>query len=133
MMDDPADEHVPPKGDRVAGKVAIVTGGGSVAEGIGNGRAAAVLLARHGAKVALMDRERAAAEATARMIEADGGVCLVTEGDVTEPADCEAAVARTLGPWERLDILAITSEPAASAARPRMWTWRNGTTGCVSI
>jgi NAD(P)-dependent dehydrogenase (short-subunit alcohol dehydrogenase family) len=105
MTDEPADEHVPTKGDRVAGKVAIVTGGGSVAEGVGNGRSAAILLARHGAKVALMDRERAAAEATARMIEADGGVCLVTEGDVTEPADCKAAVARTLDAWGRLDIL----------------------------
>jgi NAD(P)-dependent dehydrogenase (short-subunit alcohol dehydrogenase family) len=72
MTDEPGDGHLPTKGDRVADKVAIVTGAGSVAEGIGNGRAAAILLARHGAKVALMDRERAAAETTARTIEADG-------------------------------------------------------------
>ena len=40
---------------RMKGKVAIVTGAGSRAEGIGNGRAAAVLLAREGASVALLD------------------------------------------------------------------------------
>ena len=97
--------HTPTKGDRVAGKVAIVTGGGSVSEGIGNGRAAAILLARHGAKVALMDRVRSAAEATAAMIEQDGGTCLVVEGDVTSKADCEAAVKQTVDRWGRLDIL----------------------------
>jgi NAD(P)-dependent dehydrogenase (short-subunit alcohol dehydrogenase family) len=99
------DVHTPTKGDRVAAKVAIVTGGGSVAEGIGNGRAAALLLARHGAKVALMDRVRSAADATAAMIEQDGGSCLVVEGDVTDPAACEAAVRRTVASWGRLDIL----------------------------
>jgi NAD(P)-dependent dehydrogenase (short-subunit alcohol dehydrogenase family) len=62
--------HTPTRGDRVAGKVAIVTGGGSVAEGIGNGRAAAILLAGHGANVALMDRIRPAAEDTAAVISA---------------------------------------------------------------
>src|SRR4051812_34207274 len=95
----------PSKGDRVAGKVAIVAGGGSVAEGIGNGRAAAILLARHGAKVALLDRTRAAAEDTALMIERDGGTCLVVEGDVTDKDSCAAAVARTTEAWGRLDIL----------------------------
>lgn len=53
---------------RLAGKVAIVTGAGSRAEGIGNGRAASILLARHGARVALIDAVKAWAEATARMI-----------------------------------------------------------------
>lgn len=97
--------HMPTKGDRVAGKVAIVTGGGSVAEGIGNGRAAAILLARHGAKVALMDRVQSAAESTAEMIEKDGGACLVAEGDVTDPAACKAVVEKTVKAWGRLDIL----------------------------
>lgn len=40
---------------RMAGKVAIVSGGGSRADGIGNGRACAMLLARHGAKVCISD------------------------------------------------------------------------------
>jgi NAD(P)-dependent dehydrogenase (short-subunit alcohol dehydrogenase family) len=97
--------HTPTKGDRVAGKVAIVTGGGSVAEGVGNGRAAAILLAGHGAKVALMDRVRSAAEDTAAMIEKNGGTCLVVEGDVTSKDACEAAVRRTVEAWGHLDVL----------------------------
>jgi len=43
--------------DRLKGKVAIVTGAGSRAEGIGNGRATSVILARHGAQVMLVDTE----------------------------------------------------------------------------
>ncbi len=51
------------KGDRVAGKVALVTGAGSSAEGFGNGRASAIVMALNGAKVALLDfNEKAAAE-----------------------------------------------------------------------
>jgi len=105
MTDNPAEMHTPTKGDRVAGKVAIVTGGGSVADGIGNGRASAILLARHGAKVALMDRNLPAAQDTAAMIEKDGGTCLVIEGDVTDPAACESAVRKTEDTWGRLDVL----------------------------
>ena len=91
--------------DRLAGKVAIVTGAGSRAEGIGNGRAASVLLARAGAKVALVDAMREWAEATARMIAAEKGECLVLEADVTRAANCAAAVRATTERWGRLDIL----------------------------
>ena len=54
------------------GKVALIAGGGSKNEGIGNGRAAAVLLARAGAKVAVMDRKLEAAERTVTMIKEEG-------------------------------------------------------------
>lgn len=91
--------------DRLAGKVAIVTGAGSRAEGIGNGRATSVLLARAGAKVALVDNRREWAEATARMIAAEKGECVVLAADVTRPADCAAAVRSTVERWGRLDIL----------------------------
>jgi NAD(P)-dependent dehydrogenase (short-subunit alcohol dehydrogenase family) len=90
---------------RLGGKVAIVTGAGSRAEGIGNGRAAAILLARHGAKVALLDAVRDWAEVTARMIEAEGGEGLVIEADVAEPQSCAAAVGKTVACWGGLDIL----------------------------
>jgi NAD(P)-dependent dehydrogenase (short-subunit alcohol dehydrogenase family) len=93
------------KGDRVAGKVAIVTGAGSVAEGWGNGRAAAFALARHGAKVALLDITQASAENTARIIREDGGECMVIQADVTDPESCRAAVQNTIDRWGRLDIL----------------------------
>ncbi|HEX5504618.1 MAG TPA: SDR family oxidoreductase [Thermomicrobiales bacterium] len=91
--------------DRLDGKVALVTGAGSRADGIGNGRAAAILLARAGARVALLDATPAWAEATAHLIRAEGGDCLVTPADVTDPAQCAAAVAATVAAWGRLDAL----------------------------
>jgi NAD(P)-dependent dehydrogenase (short-subunit alcohol dehydrogenase family) len=91
--------------DRLKDKVAIVTGAGSRAEGIGNGRATAVVLARHGAHVTLVDTVARWAEATRKLIEAEGGVRQIVEGDVSDPASCSAIVARTMEAWGRLDIL----------------------------
>lgn len=73
---------------RLEGKVAIVTGAGSVAEGIGNGRAAAILFAREGARVLLVDRKRESAEDTLRAIVEEGGEAEVCEADATIAADC---------------------------------------------
>jgi NAD(P)-dependent dehydrogenase (short-subunit alcohol dehydrogenase family) len=87
------------------GKVAIVTGAGSRADGIGNGRAAAILLAREGARVALLDNVKEWAEATHAMITKEGHTSLVVEADVTVPAACATAVKKTVGAWGRLDIL----------------------------
>src|SRR5438270_16346 len=93
------------KEDRLKGKVAIVTGAGSRAEGIGNGRATAVIFARHGASVTLVDTVAQWAEETRRLIEAECGVCQIVEGDVSDPASCRDIVARTVEAWGRLDIL----------------------------
>lgn len=90
---------------RLEHKVAIVTGSGSRGEGIGNGRAAAIVFAREGARVLLVDRVRAAAEETRSMIAAEGGECVVFEADVTQPADCRAMVADAVARWSKLDIL----------------------------
>ncbi len=90
---------------RLEGKVAIVTGAGSRAEGIGNGRAAAVLFAREGAKVLLVDVNRAAAEATLAVIAAEGGDAAVFEADVTKSDDARAMVEEAVRRWGRLDIL----------------------------
>jgi NAD(P)-dependent dehydrogenase (short-subunit alcohol dehydrogenase family) len=87
------------------GKVAIVTGAGSRGEGIGNGRAAAVLFAREGAKVLLADTDDAAAAATHKLIEAEGGEAATFHADVTSRADCEAMVAAAVSRWGKLDIL----------------------------
>jgi len=57
----------------LTGKVAIVTGGGAAGDGIGNGRAAAILLSRVGAHVVVVDLDRALAERTVTMIEDGGG------------------------------------------------------------
>lgn len=90
---------------RLAGKVAIVTGAGSRADGIGNGRATCVTLARQGAKVTLVDQVADWVERTKQMIEAEGGTCRIVMGDVTKPADCARIVAETVKAWGRLDIL----------------------------
>jgi NAD(P)-dependent dehydrogenase (short-subunit alcohol dehydrogenase family) len=86
-------------------KVAIVTGAGSQSEGIGNGRAAAILLAREGARVALLDARPEPAQATKDMIDKEGGTSMVVAADVTDPASCEAAVAACVSAWGRVDVL----------------------------
>ena len=89
----------------LAGKVAIVTGGGAAGDGIGNGRAAAVLLARGGAAVVVVDRDKALAQRTVAMIEEGGGSALAVEADVTRGADCAAIVQAAIDRFGRLDLL----------------------------
>jgi NAD(P)-dependent dehydrogenase (short-subunit alcohol dehydrogenase family) len=92
-------------GPRLAGKVAIVTGAGSRAEGIGNGRAAAILFAREGARVLLVDQNKEAAEATRALIAGEGGEAETLVADVTREGDCRAMVDEAVRRWGRLDIL----------------------------
>ena len=79
---------------RFAGKRVLVAGGGSIGPGIGNGKAAAILYAREGAEVLVVDRSGAAAEETVGMIAAEGGRAAAFEGDMTRAADAAGAVAR---------------------------------------
>jgi NAD(P)-dependent dehydrogenase (short-subunit alcohol dehydrogenase family) len=95
----------PTPSGRLAGKVAIVTGAGSQNEGVGNGRAMAILFAREGARVLLVDRRLDAAELTAATIASQGGEGVAHEADVTDPVACDAMVAGALARWGRLDIL----------------------------
>ncbi|MDF2707630.1 MAG: oxidoreductase [Nonomuraea muscovyensis] len=91
--------------DELDGKVAIVTGGGSLAAGIGNGRAAAVRLAESGARVVIVDvADRNMAE-TQELIAERGGECLCVRGDVSLPDDCAAIVRRAVETWGRVDVL----------------------------
>jgi len=90
---------------RLAGKVALVTGAGSVGPGWGNGRAAAVLFAREGARVVVVDRDRAAAAETARLIGEEQGEALVLEADVTELASVTAMAEAALRRLGRIDVL----------------------------
>lgn len=87
------------------GKVAIVTGAGSRAEGIGNGRASAILLAEAGAKLVLLDENEAWAVRTRDMIEAEGGEAIVVRADVTKPEDCAGAIKAGVDRFGRLDVL----------------------------
>ena len=91
--------------NRLQDKVAIITGAGSRAEGIGNGRAAAILFAREGAKLLLVDRDEQAAQATLDLIRAEGNDAVIHTADVTSSEDCRAMVRAALDRWGRLDIL----------------------------
>ena len=86
-------------------KVAIVTGGGAAGDGIGNGRAAAILLARAGTRVIVVDRDVAQAKRTVEMIEAGGGQGLAFQADMTRASDCAAVVEAAMDRYGRLDYL----------------------------
>jgi len=82
------------------GKCALVTG---ATQGIG--RATALVLAREGAKVALVARGQERLDQTAKEIAAAGGEALPIQADVTRPADLEKAVGTVQGRWGGIDIL----------------------------
>ena len=87
------------------GKVAIVAGGGANEDGIGNGRAAAILLARTGARIVVVDKTLPLAQRTVEMIEAEGGKAVAIATDVTDERQCQAMVEETLNRMGRLDFL----------------------------
>jgi NAD(P)-dependent dehydrogenase (short-subunit alcohol dehydrogenase family) len=91
--------------DRLKGKVALVTGAGSRAAGVGNGKAVATLFAREGAKVVCADQVLERAAETVASIEAEGGEALAVAADVTKRAECERMVAAAVERYGRLDIL----------------------------
>jgi NAD(P)-dependent dehydrogenase (short-subunit alcohol dehydrogenase family) len=92
-------------GDRLKGKVAIVTGAGSIGPGVGNGKASAIVYAREGARVMLVDLNLKAAEETKRLIDKEGGDCIVFKADVTKASDCQAMVDQCIQTFGRIDIL----------------------------
>jgi NAD(P)-dependent dehydrogenase (short-subunit alcohol dehydrogenase family) len=86
---------------KLAGKVALITGGDS-----GIGRAVAILYAREGANIAIAYlSEHKDAEKTKAFVEKEGRKCIVLAGDVANPKFCEAAVAQTLKEFGQLDVL----------------------------
>jgi NAD(P)-dependent dehydrogenase (short-subunit alcohol dehydrogenase family) len=95
----------PEDDDGLAGKVALISGGGAAGDGIGNGRAAAILLARAGTKVIVADREAKLAECTVEMITQEGGTAAAFSADVTDEADCKRLVDATVARFGRLDFL----------------------------
>jgi NAD(P)-dependent dehydrogenase (short-subunit alcohol dehydrogenase family) len=91
--------------DRLRGKVAIVTGAGSRGPGLGNGKAAAILFAREGARVLCVDRVLERAEETAAAIRDAGGEASAWAADVTRADACQAMVAAAVERWGGLDVL----------------------------
>jgi NAD(P)-dependent dehydrogenase (short-subunit alcohol dehydrogenase family) len=91
---------------RLKDKVGIIVGAGQTpGETIGNGRACAVLFAREGAKVLLVDRELKRAEETAALVASEGGTARCCQGDWTRAADCKTYVRACLDAWGRIDFL----------------------------
>jgi NAD(P)-dependent dehydrogenase (short-subunit alcohol dehydrogenase family) len=91
---------------RLQGKVGIVVGAGQTpGDTIGNGRAAAVLFSREGAKVLLVDRDLARAEETAAVIAKEGGEAQCVAADWTSAADCKAYAKACVAAWGRIDFL----------------------------
>lgn len=92
--------------ERLRDKVAIVVGGGQTpGETIGNGKATAILFAREGATVVVVDRDEAAAEDTRAAIAAEGGRASVVVADVTRAADCARLVDAAIAAHGRVDVL----------------------------
>lgn len=91
--------------DRLAGKVALVTGAGSQGTVTGNGKATAVLFAREGAKVVCVDQVIERAAETVAMIEGEGGTAIAVAADVTKPGDCEQMVGVAVERYGQLNIL----------------------------
>ncbi len=120
-----ADDALRESDSGLDGKVAIVTGGGAAGDGIGNGRAAAMLLARAGTRVLVVDRQRDLAQGTADMIAAEGGTAAAFAADVTDDAQCEAMVAEAVARFGRLDFLdnnvGIGSRGSVVDEKPEVW------------
>jgi len=93
-------------GDRVKGKVAIVTGAGSaVPSYMGNGKAAAIVYAREGARVMLVDYNLEAVKETESLIKEEGGDCFTFKADVSQSGDCKNIIEKCIQTCGRVDIL----------------------------
>ena len=90
---------------RLAGRVALVFGAGSSGPGWGNGKAAAVMYAREGARVIAVDLNRAAAEETATIIAGEGNQSVALAGDITKSADVADIVGEVVTRFGAIDIL----------------------------
>ncbi|KIW63104.1 hypothetical protein PV04_09980 [Phialophora macrospora] len=100
------DYELPKPPRSLAGKVAIITGAGAHGDGIGNARAAAILLADDGCTVVCVDRALPLAQRTVEMIHAEGqSKAIALQADVTVEADCKRIVDETVARFGRLDIL----------------------------
>jgi NAD(P)-dependent dehydrogenase (short-subunit alcohol dehydrogenase family) len=110
----------------LAGKVAVVTGAGSIGTGFGNGKATSVLLAQRGASILAVDLLEDKAAETRDIIKGNGGACTSLAADVTHP-DGAALIAReVVARYGKVDILVNNvggSEPGDAHSMP-LDRWR---------
>ena len=93
---------------RLSDKRAVVVGAGQTpGDTIGNGRATAIRFAQEGATVACVDINRASAEETLALIEAEGGQGIVVEADVSRESACQEAIAECEQGLGHIDILHV--------------------------
>jgi NAD(P)-dependent dehydrogenase (short-subunit alcohol dehydrogenase family) len=85
---------------QLTGKVALVTGAGS-----GIGKAAAQLMAKEGAKVALLGRSEDELNKTLAEIENNGGTAIPVLADISQPEQMQQATEKIVNEWGRLDIV----------------------------
>jgi NAD(P)-dependent dehydrogenase (short-subunit alcohol dehydrogenase family) len=97
---------------RVAGKVALVTGGAS-----GIGRATALTFAREGAKLIIADMNEEGGQQTVHMIAENGGEATFVQGDVSQAIAVEAMIATAVETYGRLDC---AHNNAGIGSRPRV-------------
>jgi NAD(P)-dependent dehydrogenase (short-subunit alcohol dehydrogenase family) len=89
---------------RLDGKVCLVTGGGS-----GIGRATSELFMSEGARVAVMDRNGEAAEATRRSADGFGAEAIAIRADIGITADVDRMIDEIIAAWGRIDVLVNNS------------------------
>ena len=99
--------------ERLKGKRAIVTGAGS-----GIGRAIAIRLSGEGARVALADLDRDAAEGVAAEIDETGGETLVVKTDVTRAGDVETLIRDVVQGWGGLDVMVNNAGVGVAGTTP---------------
>ncbi|PCI76901.1 MAG: hypothetical protein COB20_09465 [SAR86 cluster bacterium] len=90
---------------RLVGKVAIIAGAASSMPGTGIGEATAVLFAREGAQLLIVNRSEAPAQQLCEQITNDGGTCAVFTGDVTKEDDVQRMIDTVMQLYGRLDVL----------------------------
>ena len=114
-------------GERLAGKIAIVTGAGSRGPGVGNGKAAAILMAREGARVLCVDAQKSHADDTVASIHAEKG-----HNDVGIESR-QTLMDTTEQEWDRVMVVDLKSMLLATqAAVPALERRGGGAITCVS-
>lgn len=142
----PSSDSIAQRSVRLRGKVAIVTGAGSRGSDVGIGGAAAILLARAGAKVVLVDQFLDRAETTREIIErereqdlhqqaltpnssaGDEFVAVALAADISKPEDCKRAVDIARDTFGRVDVLVNNvgiDGPTGTAVHVDVHEWDN--------
>lgn len=121
----PNARETPDGAPRFTGKRVIVTGAGSLGQGLGNGKAAAILYAREGARLVLVDRDAGRVEETAGIVRREGGECTTVVADVSAPDGVHAYVSHAMEALGGIDVLhcnvGIAADEATAAMPLKRW------------